>query len=134
MARPAQIASLPTPTQPEIQGASYVGSKEHKRRAWWGGLPGAHVGPDGKARRPKKQVTTICPLHLEKDRTRATEWVQDALRLGQFRFREGDKTYPKHIWHRDENDRYWFGFCINGIAGTYKGWPVDEAEKREVFG
>lgn len=121
-------------TEVEIRLASYVGSEEHKARRWWGGLPAAYAGPDGKAKRPKKQFTSICPLLRASDRNRATDWVREALMLGQLRFRDGDKTYPKHIWYRDDAGQHWFGFCINGIAGTYKGWPVSEAEKRETFG
>jgi hypothetical protein len=59
--------------------------------------------------------------------------VQMALKRQQYRFYDGDKTYPKHIWRQEESDQFWFGFCINGISGTYKGWPIDEVEKREVF-
>jgi hypothetical protein len=100
---------------------------------WWGGLPRARAGKDGLARRPKKQLTSICDLLADADRAQATEWVRQALRQERFRYYEGDQTYPKHIWHQDESGRYWFGFCINGIAGTYKGWPIDEAEKRATF-
>lgn len=91
------------------------------------------VGKDGKARRPKKQHTTICPRATAAERDEASEWVRLALSKGQFRFFEGDKTYPKHIWYKQMSGQYWFGFAINQIAGTYKGWPVEEAEKREKF-
>jgi hypothetical protein len=67
------------------------------------------------------------------DQARATGWVQEALKQQQYRFCDGDKTYPKHIWYRDKNGQFWFGFCMNGISGSYKGWPIDEAEKREAF-
>ncbi|MFD2237673.1 hypothetical protein [Aureimonas populi] len=88
---------------------------------------------DGKARRPKKEHTTICPKVTEQEREEASRWVRVALALGQLRFLEGDKTYPKHIWYRDDNGQFWFGFAINQIAGTYKGWPISEAEKRAAF-
>jgi len=85
------------------------------------------------ASRPKRQLTTTCPLLTADDQARATAWVQEALQRRQYRFYDGDKTYPKHVWRRDDGGQYWFGFCINGISGIYKGWPIDEAEKREVF-
>jgi hypothetical protein len=134
MPRPAQLPAREPLTQSEIAQASYVGSKEHKAKRWWGGLPGAHVNKFGKATRPKKLKTTICWMLTRADQATATGWVQDALRLGQFRLYEGDKTYPKHIWYRDAAGQHWFGFCVNGIAGTYKGWPIDGSEKREIFG
>ena len=57
--RPKQLPPR-TPLSPEqIEGASYVGSAEHKVERWWGGLPEGYVGPSGKATRPKKQQTTI---------------------------------------------------------------------------
>ncbi|WP_247033711.1 hypothetical protein [Neorhizobium sp. SHOUNA12A] len=49
------------------------------------------------------------------------------------RFFEGDKTYPKHIWYKDDLGQFWFGFAINQILGAYKGWPITEAEKSEAF-
>lgn len=134
MARPKQTDPRAQLTEAEIAAASYAGSAEHKATRWWGGLPKAHVGADGMATRPGKQLTTLCRLTSEADRRRATAWVRSALARGQFRHCDGDKLYPKHIWHKDDAGQHWFGFCINGIAGSYKGWPVEEAEKREIFG
>jgi hypothetical protein len=134
MARPRQLPERPYLTVVQVKAAAYVGSKEHKVAAWWDGLPGAYVDRNGKAKRPKKQQTTICPLVTIADRAKASCWVRDALGNNQFLHFEGDKTYPKHIWYKDINGQHWFGFCINSIAGTYKGWPIDESEKRETFG
>ena len=67
---------------------------------WWGGLPGAYVGSSGKATRPKKQDTTICPLTTATDRDVATEWVREALTTGQMRWYEGDQDFPNHIWYK----------------------------------
>ncbi len=134
MARPNQIAPRAPLTSADVSVASYVGSLEHKATRWWGGLPGAYIGRDGVAKRPKKQLTTICPKVTEPERLVATAWVQEALKLNQLHFYEGDKTYPKHIWYKDDVGQFWFGFCINGIAGTYKGWPINEEQKRETFG
>jgi hypothetical protein len=133
MPRPPQIPDRPSLTDREIKAASYIGSGEHKATRWWGGLPLAKVGPDGTAKRPKKEHTTICPKVTDDDRREVSRWVREALKLGQLRYFEGDKTYPKHIWYKDESGQYWFGFAVNQISGTYKGWPVTEAEKREAF-
>lgn len=130
--RPAQIPARLAPADAVVGQASYVGSAEHKAFRWWGGLPQARVGKDGKATRPKKQKTTICDLVDEADRQRATEWVKLAIRSGQCRFYEGDKDFPKHIWYY-ANGRIWFGYCINGTAGQYKGWPIEEEERRAIF-
>lgn len=80
-----------------------------------------------------RQDTTICPLTTEAERDTATGWVREALRLGQYRWRDGDKDFPSLIWHRDITGQYWCGRCINGILGAYKGWPVEEDECRAVF-
>lgn len=132
--RPQQIPKRKPLSADEISAASYVGSGEHKIEKWWGGLPLAKVGKDGKATRPKKQLTTICYRVTEAEKKEASGWVRVSLAAGQFRYFEGDKTFPKHIWYEDADGQFWFGFAINQIAGTYKGWPISEAEKREKFG
>src|SRR5258708_34934167 len=99
MPRPQQIPRRAPLTADQIAAASYVGSGEHTAVAWWGGLPQARVGKDGKARRPKKQNTTLCRRTTEAERDEASRWVKEALTKGQLRFFEGDKTYPKHIWY-----------------------------------
>jgi hypothetical protein len=133
MPRPKQIPPRPALTSPAIAAATYVGSADHKADRWWGGLPRAWESPGGGATRPKKEHTTICRKITEEDRREASRWVRAALAAGQIRFFEGDQTYPKHIWYRDEAGQFWFGFAINQIAGTYKGWPISEAEKRAAF-
>ena len=112
--------------------AAYVGSPEHKAKRWWGGTPEARIGKDGKARRPKKQLTTICPLVSRDDKRRATHWIREAIRQRRFRFVEGDKRFPKHVWYTDREGRSWEGFCVNSHKGEYKGWPANprEAGKR----
>lgn len=134
MVRPPPQLPIRQPlSEATIAGAQYVGSAEHKAKRWWGGLPLARVGKDGKASRPKKQKTTICPLIDESHRVRATSWVQSSLRAGQCKFYEGDKDFPKHIWYRADGS-VWFGYCINSVRGQYKGWPIDEEERRAFFG
>lgn len=115
------------------QGASYEGSSEHKVTGWWGGLPHARQRRGGKVGRPRKQTTTVCPLTTEEHRSRATEWVRRAIAAGQCRFVAADKVYPKNVWYGAEG-RIWFGYCINSTAGEYKGWPISEEERDEIFG
>ena len=133
MPRPNQIPLRPLLTRLQIRRAHYVGSPEHKVERWWGGLPEAWIGPDGDANRPNRQFNTICRKTEPEDRDEASRWVRAALRRGQYVYQEGDKTFPKHIWYQDDDGQCWFGFAVNDIAGTYKGWPIDEAEKRETF-
>jgi len=132
--RPTQITARPPIAPDQIDKATYVGSPEHKERRWWGGLPEAYVSSDGKADRPRRQLTTICPLVTEEERETATGWVRCALRAGQLRFYEGDKDFPNHIWYKEESGRLWFGRCVNGIQGQYKGWPIQEDERVAIFG
>jgi hypothetical protein len=120
-------------TSEEVAAACYVGSAEHKVAQWWGGLPKAWESQYGSASRPRKEHTTICRKVTDADRAEASCWVRAALAAGQLRFFEGDKTYPKHIWYKDATGQFWFGFAVNQIAGTYKGWPISEAEKRATF-
>ncbi len=133
MPRPKQIPTRNPLTNKEILAASYVGSAEHKVVRWWGGLPNAWDGQDGEAKRPKKEHTTICRRITEQDREEASAWVRSALAAGQLKFFEGDDTYPKHIWYKDSEGQFWFGFAVNQTSGTYKGWPISEAEKRASF-
>ncbi|MQW89114.1 hypothetical protein [Sinorhizobium saheli] len=111
MARPTQIPERVPLSEAEITAACYVGSGEHKIVRWWGGMPLARLDKYGKPTRPKKELTTICPKATENERDTATKWVRDALRNHQLRYFEGDKTFPKHIWYRDENGQFWFGFA-----------------------
>ena len=113
--------------------AVYEGSGEHKDEAWWGGLPAARQLPGGRVGRRRKQTTTICPLLSTRDRAKATRWVREAIILGQYKFVEADQRFPKKIWYRADG-KIWYGFCINTQSGQYKGWPIDEEERRAVFG
>jgi len=133
MPRPRQIPPRAQLTEAEIRAAHYVGSAEHKTKRWWDGLPGAFIDKDGLAYRPGKQLTTPCPKTTEAEPHESSGWVRQALAAGQFRFYEGDGTYPKHLWYRSEDGQYWFGFYVNQFLGSYKGWPIDEEEKRATF-
>ena len=133
--RPSQLRSRIPLSAQQIDTASYVGSSEHKVERWWGGLPQAYVANDGMASRPKKQRTTICPLVQPEDRRDATLWVRAALAAGQYRYLEADKDFPARIWYRvPETRQLWMGYCVNGILGQYKGWPIDGEDHVAVFG
>ena len=105
------------------QEAKYVGSPEHKIGRWWGGQ-GNPPGPSGMLKRPKKQNTTVCPLHTQEDKAKATNWIQQAISDGCFVFEEGDRRFPKHVWRGDADRGGWVGRCINSEQGEYKGWPA----------
>ena len=112
--------------------AVYVGSEEHKDKRWWGGRPMARQLRGGRVGRRGKQKTTICPLTSEEDRDRATEWVKNAIREGRCKFLESDKRFPKKIWYEAEG-QIWMGLLVTDIIGQYKGWPIGETERDEVF-
>lgn len=118
----------------EVAGqACYVGSPEHKDRRWWGGLPSARQLPRGAVGRPGKQTTTICPLTEPSDRDRATVWVQAAIRSGQCRFYSSVGRFPQKVWY-EADGCIWMGSLTNPGKGEYKGWPIAEEERNEVFG
>jgi hypothetical protein len=125
--RPGEQRRRPELTAEErnalAERAAYVGSPEHKDLRWWGGLP------KGLSPRPKKLLTTICPLVTEADRVRATGLVRSAIAAGQYRFFDGDGGFPSRLWYV-EDGQGWEAYCINRSLGDYKGWPVDEEELR----
>ena len=89
-------------------------------------MPKVRIRSDGKARRPKKQQTTICPLLSKEDQKLATEMVREAIRKGEFKIVAGNEKFPDRIWHREKNGNCWEGRCINRTTGEYKGWPISE--------
>lgn len=95
--RPPQLAPRAALPKNQTESARYVGSQQHKIVRWWEGLPEAYLDDDGVARRPGKQLTTICPLVSLAERDKATGWVQVALREGQTRFSSGSR-------HSNQND------------------------------
>ena len=113
--------------------ACYVGSPEHKDGGWWGGRPSSRQLSGGRVGRGRAQTTTICPLSSKEDRSRATDWVRSAIMAGQYRFFQSDKKYPKKMFF-EADDQIWCGYCVNSVLGQYKGWPIDEEERREIFG
>ena len=133
MARPKQLTARAPLSSEEIAQACYVGSPEHQIKKFWGGLPQAWIGTDGEAKRPMRQKTSICHRTSEVQREEASAWVRAALQLEQFRYCDGDGAFPKHIWYCDSTGQFWSGFAVNQTAGTYKGWPITEAEKIEAF-
>ena len=135
MKRPRKV-KLPSPSDAQRQAlvgrVRYRGSGEHKDKRWWGGLPRARQLRGGRVGRKGKQQTTVCPLTSEQDRDRATEWVRRAVLAGQYRFVESDLDFPKKVWYRDCG-QIWFGYCLNRESGEYKGWPIEEDERRAIF-
>lgn len=128
MKRPTQAGGTgPSARSNATQSASYVGSSEHKDKRWWGGLP------TSGSRRELTTLTTICPLTTGADRDRATRWIRQAIGSGQYKFVEGDRDFPKHVWHREPDGEVWYGRCSNRSKGEYKGWPINEDERREIF-
>jgi hypothetical protein len=114
--------------------AVYTGSPEHKKTAWWGGLPEARDLGGGRIGRPGKEQTTECPLTSTKDKVRATTWVREAIKTGQCKYFEGNNEgFPNRVWY-EANGRIWSGWCTNRSSGEYKGWPIDEDERNAVFG
>lgn len=91
------------------------------------GWAGQGSAAAGGRQRPKKQLTTTCPLHTQADRDRATGWIRSAIAAGRFLFVEGDKRFPKHVWH-EEDGQGWVGRCVNSVQGEYKGWPAAPGE------
>ena len=137
MKRPAQRRARPPLSTAEREAlaarARYVGSLEHKDAQWWNGLPRARQLPHGRIGRRGRQTTTVCPLTTERDRARATEWLRRAIVAGQYRFVESDQDFPRKVWYIEASGRIWCGYCINSTAGAYKGWPIDEDERRAIF-
>lgn len=136
MKRPVQRAMRKPMTLAERRDlaarARNVGSPEHKVRRWWGGLPRARQLPGGQVGRRGQQTTTVCPLSTEEDRTLATKWLRMAILAAQYRFVEADQDFPKRVWF-EVRGRVWCGYCVNPFAGDYKGWPIDEDERRAIF-
>src|SRR2546425_8335758 len=106
MKRPRQVPQKGPINQAErvalAARASYLGSKEHKAKRWWGGLPAVRYDKEGKPVREKKEKTTICDLVTDEDRARATAWIRAAIERGQFEFLEGDQDFSKHVWDQAE--------------------------------
>ena len=75
----------------------------------------------------------MCPLTTKQERAKATRWIRKAILEEQYKFVESDQEFPKKVWYEAEG-QIWMGYCINTAAGQYKGWPIDEEERREVFG
>ena len=129
MIRPKQITETRTLSPYDrdtlAERARYVGSYEHKMKRSWLGLPKA-------GSRTRKLKTTICELVKDEDKCKATMWVRSAIRSNQCKFVRGDKNFPKHVWY-ESGDQVWYGRCTNSVSGEYKGWPISEEERREIF-
>ena len=127
MKRPTADMLTPVDVDGLARAAEYVGSPEHKIGHWWGGQ-GSPPASGGGLRRPKKQLTTVCPLRTAEDQAKATRWIREAIAAGRYLFVEGDQRFPKHVWHDSGDGGRWIGRCINSVSGEYKGWPADPDE------
>ena len=127
MKRPTAYTHPPADVERLAQAARYVGSSEHKIGRWWGGQ-GKPPASGGGLRRPRKQLTTVCPLRAPEDQTKATGWIREAIAAGRYLFIEGDKRFPKHVWHESADGGRWIGRCLNSVSGEYKGWPAGAGE------
>lgn len=133
---PPRRPGRPQPEAPEdledvAERCDYVGSEEHKDQRWWQGMPWPRNHP--------RDVATICSLVTERDRDQATEWIREAIKNGQFGRKDWRNGFPRRVWHRDRHGQYWYGMLTNQGAGPnprgqYKGWPIGEDEKVEIFG
>lgn len=127
----ARAPAIPPDLEKVAQRREYEGSKEHKDKRSWLGLPRHRTKPD--------DVATICPMVGDHERAVATEWVREAVRNGQFDRSDWRNGFPRYVWYRDEDGSYWYGFLMNKGAGKapvgkYKGWPITEDEWDEIFG
>jgi hypothetical protein len=118
--------------------AVYAGSVEHKDKASWLGLPQLRRDrhSDGGDHR---QNASVCRLVGEEDKERATQWVQHAIRNGQFDPNIWAGDFPRDIWHLDADGKYWRGRLTqigagDDARGEYKGWPITRDEWLESFG
>lgn len=131
MIRPRYNSARGTLTRAQRCGvaarAAYHGSTQHKERCSWLGLP------ESRGRLAAGVKTTICRLVTNKDRAQATAWVRQAITNGQYKFVDGDRDFPKHVRLRDSGGQVWYGRCLNRDCGAYKGWPIGEEERREMF-
>ena len=74
-----------------------------------------------------------------RERDIATGWVRTAISSGQFDRADWRNGFPRRIWYRDGDGKFWYGFLTNqgdgpSPRGQYKGWPIEEDEWREIFG
>lgn len=109
----------------------YMGSVEHKNVKSWLGLPKLRRNPRADLD-DHRQNATVCPLASDDDKRRATEWIRDAIRKRQF---AGE--WPRDIWHKDADGRFWQGRLTKRGGDTapneYKGWPITQKEWHEIF-
>jgi hypothetical protein len=112
--------------------AEYTGSVEHKDRRSWLGLPRPRI-----SKNPTENAT-ICPMVSKSEREEATSWVRYAIENRQFLYGYFENGFPRSIWYRDVNGQHWQGRLTQCGAGDapiaeYKGWPISEGEKHEIF-
>ena len=61
-------------------------------------------------------------------------WDENLLRSeSPHRFYESDQDFPKKVSY-EADGQTWIGYCVNRTTGDYKGWPIDDGERRAIFG
>lgn len=132
---------LPNPSAEErneiAKRAIYVGSVEHKDKRSWLGLPQPRKKSNADSD-DQRQNATICPMVRDEDRELATQWVQHAIRNGQFLKDDWVGQFPRVVWYQDDKGNYWYGRLTQRGAGErpvaeYKGWPISRKEWHENF-
>jgi hypothetical protein len=133
MKRPRKrIEYEPTELATLAKSAAYTGSIEHKDRRSWLGIPYPR-----RSKNPTENAT-ICPMTSPAQKEEATSWVRYAIENGQFLDGYFENGFPRSIWYRDVDGQHWQGRLTQCGAGQtpiaeYKGWPISEDEKHEVF-
>lgn len=94
---------------------SYVGSPEHKSTRSFAGHP-----------RPRADAS-ICDPKLANSQNQVTQWLRDAVRLGNVStIWEGD--FPRYVWHELDGNPY-EARLVNREQGQYKGYPLRPEER-----
>lgn len=97
------------------EGATYVGSPEHK----------GHPSSAGPAR--KRSDATPCPRNVNFDHAQLTQWVRTAIAAGNVTEPWEQGMYPRYAWLR-VGDAVWMARAVNAQQGTYKGWQATAGE------
>ena len=89
----------------------YVGSPYHRTM------------PDSFGNRPVyHEGKSKCPKELQRNPSRVTEWLREAIRQGQFG--EFDNGFPALVWYRDGGDVF-EARLHNRESGEYHGYPLE---------
>ena len=95
------------------QQVRYVGSPEHKDFPSFGHQP-----------KPRTDAS-LCPRWI-RDVETVTSWLRTAIRQGATGS-PWEGGFPRYVWHR-EADTVFEARLVNQGNGSYKGYPLNEAE------